>query len=231
MGRCSQCNERFILPIPCPATLLDWAKSTSWRRLTRFVTLSGARGHQRHTIDQFVEIFTQRRFAEEHAVHRATSETGRSLTQSESEWQRSERRLQRRSILEELISFSPYEFERLIADVFSSRGMSAQAVGGAADNGIDVKIWDGSGKFWAIAQCKRYAIDNKIGASQIRDFAGAFMLSNVEKGFFFTTSTYTRHAKRTARGYPWLKLYDGDSFVKYIEELKYEIDRQPVPAV
>jgi len=226
MGRCSQCNERFILPIPCPNQLLEWARSATWQRLTRFVTLSGARGHSRNTIDQFIEVFNQRRWAEEHATYRAASETGRSLSHSEKIWQKSERKLQRKSILDEIRAFSPYDFEKLIADIFSSRGMAAQAVGGAADDGIDVKIWDSNGEFWAVAQCKRYAADNKIGASQIREFAGAFMLSKAVKGFFFSTSSYTRHAKRTARGYPWLTIYDGQSFVRYIEELKYQIDRE-----
>jgi len=154
------------------------------------------------------------------------SETGRLLSRREQIWQKSERKLQRKSILDEVRTFSPYEFEKLIADIFSSRGMAAHAVGGTADDGIDVKIWDRNGNFWAIAQCKRYAADNKIGASQIRDFAGAYMLSKAKKGFFFCTSSYTRHAKRTARGYPWLTIYDGQSFVRYIEELKYRIDHQ-----
>ena len=226
MGRCSQCDDRFILPIPCPDDLLTWANSTTWERLTRFVTLSGARGHTQGTIDKFVEIVNQRRWAEEHKTYREASDSGESLTRREEIWERTERRIQRRSILDEIISYTPDEFEKLIADVFSTLGMTARTVGGSGDDGIDVKIWDETGKFWAIAQCKRYAIHNKIGASQIRDFAGAYMLSNATKGFFFTTSSFTKHAKRTARGYPWLTIYNGQSFVKYIEDLKFEIDHQ-----
>ncbi len=227
-GLCSQCNERFILPIPCPSMLIDWAKSTTWRRLTRFVKLSGARGHSLNTIDQLIEVVNNRRWLEENKTYLAASETGRILSQQEKIWLRSERKLQRKSILDEVRSFTPGEFEKLIADIFSSQGMIAQAVGGTADNGIDVKISDQEGEFWAIAQCKRYSENNKIGASQIRDFAGAFMLSRATKGFFFSTSSYTRHAKRTARGYPWLTIYDGQSFVHYIEELKYKIDREKI---
>ena len=227
MGRCSQCDERFILPIPCPDQLLEWANSTTWKRLTRFVTLSGARGHDRPTIDRLIEVFTQRRWAEEHKTYRETSETGRSLTRREKIWQKAERRIQFKSILEEILSFTPYEFEQLVADVFSSKGLTARAVGGGGDDGIDVKIWGENGEFWAIAQCKRYATDNRIGASQIREFAGAFLLSNAKKGFFFTTSSFTRHAKKTARGYPWLTIYDGQDFVRYIEKLKFEIEHHP----
>ena len=225
MGKCSQCDERFILPIPCPEKLLEWAASASWRRLTRFVNLSGARGHSQDTIDQFVEVFTQRRWSEENAVHREMSKTGKALTHRERAWQKSELKLRRKSILDEMRSFTPREFDRLIVDIFESQGMTAQLVSGSANEGFDVKIWGTDGEFWGIAQCNRYAESNKIGASRIRDFAGAFMLSGATKGFYFTTSSYTRTAKRTARGFPWLTVYDGFSFVKYIEDIKFEIEK------
>ncbi len=54
---------------------------------------------------------------------------------------------------------------------------------------------------------------------QIREFGGAFMLSNVPHGFFFTTGTLTRHARKTARGFPWLTVYDGPELVRYAERI------------
>jgi restriction endonuclease Mrr len=171
-------------------------------------------------------VFTQRRWAEEHATYRAASETGESLSFRERIWRKSERNLKRRSILKEVRAMSPSDFEKLIADIFSSQGMVAHAVGGTADDGVDVRIHDRDGNLWAIAQCKRYASKNKISAFQIREFAGAFMLSKAQTGFFFTTSSFTKHAKKTARGFPWLTIYNGQSFVRYVEELKFQFDAQ-----
>lgn len=228
MGRCARCNERFILPIPSAEDLLAWAESTTWSKLTRFVDHGGASGHSTATVDKLVEIVTKRRWAEEHKTYREASPKGKSLTRREQIWESNDRKVQRRSILEEVISFSSHEFEKLIADIFSSMGMTARAVGGSGDDGIDVKIWDQSGEFLAIAQCKRYADGNKVSAPQIREFAGAFMLSKAKKGYFFTTSSFTKGAEQTAQKYPWLTIYDGKSFVKYIEKLKYEIDRQTI---
>ena len=225
MGRCSQCDKRFILPIPCADRLLEWAESTTWRRLTRFVDLSGVKGHEFDTVGQFIEIFNKRRWNEEHATHRAIPNPGASLTIREKAWRKTDLKMQREAMLDELISFTPRQFEELIADIFSSQGMHARAVGKSADNGIDVKIWNKTGQFFGVAQCKRYAISNKIGATQIREFAGSYLLSNASKGFYFTTSSFTRHAKKTARGYLWLTLYDGFTFTKYIQEIRYELDK------
>ena len=225
MGRCSQCDERFILPIPCSDRLIEWANSTSWRRLTRFVDLSGARGHCQDTIGRFVEVFNQRRWNEEHATHRASSDPTIARTFQQKAWRKTDLKMEREDILDELISFTPTQFEELVADIFSSLGMTARAVGGSADNGIDVKIWDTEGQLFGIAQCKRYKNTNKIGAAQIREFAGSFMLSKASKGFFFTTSSYTRNAKRTARGFPWLTIYNGFTFTKYIQQIKFKSDK------
>ncbi len=56
MGCCSQCDERFILPSPDPEQLLEWAKSTTWQRLTRFVDRGGASGHSPDVVDRFAKI-------------------------------------------------------------------------------------------------------------------------------------------------------------------------------
>ena len=223
MGKCSQCDERFVLPIPCPERLLEWAQSAPWRRLTTFVDNCGPRGHCPNVVDQFVEIVTQRRFVEEHATYRQTSENGRSLSRREEQWQKSERKILRTKRLDELRQMDPTDFEKLVADIFAVQGLAARSVGRTADDGIDVKIWATDGSFWAIVQCKRYAASNRITSGQIREFAGAYLLSNARKGFYFTTSSYTRHAKRTARGYPWLTLYSGKTFVKYLESLELAI--------
>lgn len=227
MGRCSQCDSRFILPIPDPGRLLAWAECAPWYRLARFVRKSGAKGHRRATIDKFVGIVERRRWSEqERERYEAAVANNRTvLTRREEIWARSERRLERKRTLSDLRAMSPIAFEQLVAEVFSQQDeYNAQAVGQAGDNGIDVRIHTNDGSLWAVAQCKRYDAHNRVSASEVRDFAGAFMLTDAKKGFFFTTGTFTRHAKRTAQGYPWLRTYSGPQMVDYIEMVNAQLD-------
>jgi len=213
-----------MVPIPCPEKLLEWAKSTTWRRLTRFIDMRGARGHSPETIDRFVKIQERRRWDQENKTYRERSNRNRVLTNRERIWNATQRKIEVEKTLSELRAIDPYEFERLVADIFDSQGYRAMAVGGVGDGGIDVKVWDQQGELWAIAQCKRYDATNIISPTQIRDFAGAFLISNAKEGFFFTTSDYSKSARRAAREYPWLSLFNGKQFVNYATELKYEFE-------
>lgn len=220
MGRCSQCDSRFILPIPCPERLIAWAESAPWHRLIRFVRKSGARGHSRSTINKFVGVVERRRWREQEQERCETAAANNQpmLTRREEIWDRTERRLERLQTLTALRALEPDEFERFIAELFCQQDdYVAYAVGRSGDDGVDVRISTNDGTLWAVAQCKRYNARNRVSASEVRDFAGAYMLAGAKHGFFFTTGEFTRHAKRTARGYPWLKTYSGQQLVQYIE--------------
>ncbi|NOZ41365.1 MAG: restriction endonuclease [Planctomycetes bacterium] len=189
--------------------------------MLRFIDNSGARGHSRDTIDDLVRVFEIRRWAEEERVRRETAlaQNKPLLTQRERNRYAFEKRLQRQRSLEDLQKLDPSEFERFVADLFKAQGYNAEAVGGCADQGIDVRISLSDGSLWGVAQCKRYDNQNRVSASEIRDFGGAFMLSGAENGFFFTTGRLTRHAKRTAKGFRWLTTYNGPQLVDYIEKI------------
>ncbi len=223
-GRCSQCNARFMLPIPDPDRLLKWASSAPWSKLLQFVNNRGAAGHSRDTVREFVDILERRRWAEEYRVRREMSQSRPPLSRRERIWAESDSRLRRRRSLDELRNLGPYEFERFVADLFNAQDYVAKAVGGTADRGIDVVVCTRDGTKWGVAQCKRYAANTRVTASDIRDFGGAFMLSGAEKGFFFTTGVFTRNARRTARGFPWLTTYNGSQLVDYIEQIHRQIE-------
>ena len=220
-GEYARSVTRFILPIPDEQRLLSWASSTTWSKLLRFRDNYGARGHSRETIDDFIRVFEHRRWAEEERVRRETALAQKKPLLSQQEHMQSafEKRMQRQKSLEDLQKLDPYEFERFVADLFNAQGYNADAVGGCADQGIDVRISLRDGRLWGVAQCKRYDNQNRVSASAIREFGGAFMLSGAEKGFFFTTGQLTRHAKRTAKGFPWMTTYNGPQLVDYIEKI------------
>jgi len=70
----------------------------------------------------------------------------------------------------------------------------------SGDGGIDIiAVLDKSiigGKY--LFQCKRYAPDNLVGASAVRDFYGAVTADRAVKGVFVTTSDFTPQAREFA---------------------------------
>ena len=93
-----------------------------------------------------------------------------------------------------LYSLSPDEFELAVAELFRLRGYQAEVVGASNDRGIDILIEKAGHK--AVVQCKRYK--KKITPSQLRDFIGAMNGAGVTKGYFVTTSGFTKAAKEAA---------------------------------
>ena len=212
-GICSMCRARMMLPIPDPEALFVWCRSTPYDKLVEFIQHSGARGHTEATISELIRICEIRRWNVE------------DRTRAELEQERAEKdaaelaKPKPRDSLESLRALDPYSFEQFVAELFNRQGFHALAVGGSADNGVDVLIRQ-NGELWGIAQCKRYSARTRVGAMQIRDFGGAFMLSKVPHGFFFTTGLLTRHARKTARGFPWLVVYDGPELVRYAARIQ-----------
>jgi len=189
------------------------------------MTKGGARGHTEPTIDRLIRIYETRRWAEEDRVRAGNFEEEKirkikaKKNQREREKRRIKNKMQRHYQLESLRSLTPTEFEVFIADLYKAKGYEAFAVGGGGDNGVDVEILTPDGKAkWAIAQCKRYAQGNTVGSGAIRNLVGSCGLAGVQKGFFFTTSTYTRQAIETASKFDWLTLYNGVELVKLIQK-------------
>ena len=205
MAECECCGKAVMLPIRDPEKLLEFARSARWEKALEFRNHFGARGHSRRTIQKFIRIMENRRWAEEFRVYRANAvkEKRHLMSPRERLWRRAERRLKRRQSLEKLRLMDPTEFEELIAELFNAQGYSAEATGGAYDGGVDVKVRDAKGGLWAVAQCKRYGERTLVTPSQIRGFCGAYALSGAERGFFLTTGSLTAQAKLTARRFSW----------------------------
>jgi len=223
MGRCAKCNFRFVIPIPDPQRLLAWAESSPWHRLSRFVLASGASGHSEYVIERFVQIVERRRWAEQdrERLEVAKTKNQTALSHLEKIWARSDRQIARSQTLCELRELAADAFEHFIADLICRMGeYRAEAVGQAGDNGIDVKIFSRDGTLWGVAQCKRYGAARRVSAGEVRDFAGAYMLTDAKHGFFYTTGVFTKHAKRTAAGYDWLKTYNGTQLVDFIASVQ-----------
>lgn len=95
---------------------------------------------------------------------------------------------------------SGVEFERLVSALLARMEFRAEMTKATGDGGIDiVAVLDKpilGGKY--LFQCKRYAPDNLVGASTVRDFYGAVTADKAVKGTLITTSDFTAQAREFA---------------------------------
>jgi HJR/Mrr/RecB family endonuclease len=95
---------------------------------------------------------------------------------------------------------SGVEFERLVTTLLTRMEFRAEMTKATGDGGVDiVAVLDKpilGGKY--LFQCKRYAPDNLVGASTVRDFYGAVTADRAVQGILITTSDFTVQAREFA---------------------------------
>ncbi len=143
----------------------------------------------------------------------------------------------RQRLSEVLQNMDPYGFERLAQRVLRECGfIQVEVTKKTGDGGIDgtgkLKI-NGIFSFNVAFQCKRYK--GSVSAGDIRDFRGS-LTTNIEKGVFITTGTFSKAAKAEASnpGKQQIDLIDGEEFINKIaqygigvkEIVTYEIDEE-----
>lgn len=130
------------------------------------------------------------------------------------------------TILETILSKSPYEFEKLVVKLLDKMGYggqvndAAQVTQATGDGGIDGIIKEdvlGLGKIHI--QAKRYARENTVGREEIQKFVGALAVAQSNKGVFITTSSYSKGAQEyvsSLHGSTNVVLIDGEKLAEYI---------------
>jgi restriction system protein len=114
-----------------------------------------------------------------------------------------------------LQDLAPEDFEAQVGRYFKSLGYIVRSVGQSGDHGVDLAVYTpGEGKW--IVQCKRYS-RRSVGESAVRDLYGAMMHEHADRGFIFTTSTFSVHAQVWAEGKP-IELVDGEELVARLHE-------------
>ena len=135
-----------------------------------------------------------------------------------------------------LHNMNPYAFERLAMLLLRECGFSqVRVTKKSGDGGIDgTGKWriNGIFSFNVAFQCKRYA--GSVSAGDIRDFRGS-LTTDIEKGIFITTGTFTRAAREEASnaGKQQIDLIDGTEFIEKLIEYRlgvtektiYEVDK------
>ncbi|MDP8233928.1 MAG: winged helix-turn-helix domain-containing protein [Candidatus Saelkia tenebricola] len=124
-------------------------------------------------------------------------------------------------ILDKLLSNSPDFFEIVVLQLLSKMGYGEGAVvGRSGDGGVDGFInQDKLGLDKIFFQAKRFARNNPVTASMLRDFVGALDLKGVAKGVFITTSKFPSNAEVTLSGSPKsIVLINGQKLAKLMSE-------------
>ncbi|MBI5303161.1 MAG: restriction endonuclease [Chloroflexi bacterium] len=145
----------------------------------------------------------------------------------------------RSELIEIIRTLPPAGFERLCQRLLREAGFQqVEVTGRSGDGGID-----GKGilqinpllSIQTVFQSKRYAANNLVTVSQIRDLRGA-MAGRTDKGIFITTSGFTADARKEAlrEGVPPIELVDAEKLVAMFEKLElglvpkqiFEVDRR-----
>jgi len=107
--------------------------------------------------------------------------------------------------LDDLLAFSPSEFEDWVQQLFRSRGYFTQNTPDSGDHGVDLWVVSPQGER-AIVQCKRYR--GVVGEAVVRDLYGVMQHEKAPRGFLITTGSISAAAGRWAHGKP-IELIDG----------------------
>lgn len=128
----------------------------------------------------------------------------------------------------------PYSFEKLSMLLLRESGFSqVEVTKRTKDGGIDgygkFKI-NGMISFNLAFKCKRYK--DTVSSTEIRNFRGS-MASNIEKGIFITTGTFSRDAikEAEAEGKKHIDLIDGEELIDRLAELKLGVKQKTIYTV
>jgi restriction system protein len=109
-------------------------------------------------------------------------------------------------------------FEELVTAFYLEKGIRAEATSLGADGGIDIKLYqDNSSTPTSLVQCKSWH-NKDVGVKEIREFLGVLTHEKVAKGFYITTSDFSKAAKETAKANK-INLISGDMFLSMILRL------------
>ncbi|MCO7177193.1 restriction endonuclease [Sporolactobacillus kofuensis] len=125
------------------------------------------------------------------------------------------KRIIRAAEMKKIRQMRPREFEYFVADLFKALGFDAYVTKATGDGGKDIIVH--KDEMTAIVECKRYK-DKKISVNLIRQFHSVIIDQHSDKGYFVTTSTFTKEATRYAINKP-IKLIDGEELVNYIQKI------------
>jgi len=124
--------------------------------------------------------------------------------------------------LQQLISLTPFQFERAMATLLTDLGYrKVRVTGSAGDLSRDITCEDIMGKS-VMVQCKKYT-NKKVGSPEMQKFIGMMVIEHkANRGIYITTADFTEPAKRLAREHN-IELWDGSKLANLLIEQRKKI--------
>ncbi|MBS4192774.1 restriction endonuclease [Bacillus sp. FJAT-49705] len=141
----------------------------------------------------------------------------RKIGQRHFEQEQAKIRVLRDSEYQKLISMSPSNFEKYVADLFTTKGYDVELTPLTGDGGKDIILR--KNKEISLVECKRYNQNNKVSRPEIQKFHSALIDMNAKEGYFVTTGYFTQPAMTYSIDKP-IKLIDLPRLIEFIEEAK-----------
>jgi restriction system protein len=110
---------------------------------------------------------------------------------------------------------TPWEFERLINNLFLSMGYDSKITQLVADYGADI-VAEKDNEIIAV-QVKRYNPNSKVGSPEVQIVLGSMFKYNANKAILVTSSYFTKAAKTQAFGAP-IELWDYQTLCRKIDK-------------
>jgi restriction system protein len=116
-----------------------------------------------------------------------------------------------------LMDINPFDFEKLIGNLFDKMGLDTRQTRSSRDGGVDVVAFDTRPIFGGkvVIQAKRYK--HTVSVSAVRDLYGAMTNERATKGILVTTSGYGSDAIKFACDKP-IELITGENLLYLLKE-------------
>lgn len=207
----------FVVVVVVISSIVIFAKGLKRRRAIWQPCPHGVQGG---LVQRLCEKCGEERLATEEAarVAREAERRHREIAAKAAQVREQEAERLRKTIalsLDELRSLRPQKFEDQIAQMFERLGYSVEQTPYSNDHGRDAILWKGREKF--LLECKRYGDSNQSGRPDLQKFHSAIVTDKAKRGFFVTSSGFSREAKAFAATEP-IDLVDGPELVRLMFE-------------
>lgn len=124
---------------------------------------------------------------------------------------------------QQLYQLHPRDFEEMIAELMRKQGWDVKLTKQTRDQGVDIVAlqYRGDSPYKAVIECKRHALNRKVGVGILRGFQSVIVTQQANKGIIFTSSYFSADARQYQQQHlPYLlDLKDYDDIINWIKNV------------
>lgn len=123
-----------------------------------------------------------------------------------------------------LYQITPFEFEKMIAELLAFQGFKVELTKQTKDGGYDIialRYIDNHNPLKFLVECKRFAEKRGVNVEIIRSFKEVIQSENANRGIIVTTSYFTTNAVKKQNEVPYLLDFkDKNDIIRWIGDYK-----------